>query len=88
LAAGFDPNFVDTFGNSLFHVACQNGIKRIAKLAIKYGGDMDSVNLKGNTGVHFLFAYGYPEVGEYFLEKGASDRVLNEVGKNCREGIR
>jgi hypothetical protein len=88
LAAGFDPNYMDSFGNTLFHVACQNGIKRICKLAIKYGGDMDAQNLKGNTGVHFLFAYGYADVGEYFIEKGASDQILNEVGKNCREGIR
>ena len=34
LAAGFDPGYADSFGNTLFHVACQNGIKRIAKLAI------------------------------------------------------
>jgi len=88
LAAGFDPNWEDQFGNSLFHVACQNGIKRIAKLAIKYGGDMDAQNLKGNTGVHFLFAYGYQEIGEYFIEKGASDEIVNELGKNCRTGIR
>lgn len=88
LAAGFDPNWTDSFGNTLFHVASQNGIKRICKLAIKYGGDMDSQNLKGNTGVHFLYAYGYQDIGEYFIEKGASDQILNEVGKNCREGIR
>lgn len=88
LAAGFDPSWQDQFGNTLFHVACQNGIKRIAKLAIKYGGDMDCQNLKGNTGVHFLFAYGYQEIGEYFIEKGASDEIVNELGKNCRTGIR
>lgn len=88
LAAGFDPSYADSFGNTLFHVACQNGIKRIAKLAIKYGGDMDGQNLKGNTGVHFLFAFGYPDVGEYFIEKGASATLLNDVGKNAREGIR
>jgi len=88
LAAGFDPFYADSFGNTLFHVACQNGIKRICKLAIKYGGDMNAQNLKGNTGVHFLFAYGYADVGEYFIEKGASDEIRNEVGKTAREGIR
>lgn len=88
LAAGFEPSYADSFGNTLFHVACQNGIKRVAKLAIKYGGDMDQQNLKGNTGVHFLYAYGYQEIGEYFIEKGASDQLLNDVGKNAREGIR
>lgn len=88
MAAGFDPSYVDSFGNSLFHVACQNGNKRIAKLAIKYGGDMDAQNSKGNTGVHFLFTYGYAEIGDYFIEKGASDDILNDENKPPREGIR
>jgi len=88
LQAGFDPQYVDSFGNTLFHVACQNGNKRIAKAAIKYGGDMDAQNGKGNTGLHFLFAYGYPDIGEYFIEKGADETVPNESGKIAREGIR
>lgn len=88
LIAGFDPASMDSFGNTLFHVACQNGNKRIAKLSIKYGGDMDAQNLKGNTGVHFLYAYGYADIGEYFIEKGASDSVMNELGRTPRDGIR
>lgn len=35
---GFDPRTQDAFGNTLFHVAAQNGNKKIAKLSIKYGG--------------------------------------------------
>jgi ankyrin repeat protein len=88
LAAGFDPYYVDSFGNTLFHVACQNGNKRIAKLAIKYGGDMDAQNLRGNTGVHFLFSYGYADIAEYFIEKGASDKLLNDQGNPPRAGIK
>lgn len=88
LVAGFDPHYQDGFGNTLFHVACQNGNKRIAKLAIKYGGDMDAQNSKGNTGLHFLFAYGYADIAEYFAEKGASTQIPNEVGKLYTEGIR
>lgn len=88
LKCGFDPDWTDTFGNTLFHVACQNGNKRIAKLAIKYGGDMDAQNAKGNTGLHFLFTYGYPDIGEYFIEKGASDTVLNDAGCDPRGGLR
>lgn len=88
LVAGFDPASADSFGNTLFHVACQNGNKRIAKLAIKYGGNMDAQNLRGHTGLHFLFSYGYPDVAEYFIEKGADEHVLNEAGMGAREGIR
>lgn len=88
LKSGFDPLSVDSFGNSLFHIACQNGNKRVAKLAIKYGGDMDAQNSKGNTGLHFLFAYGYPDIAEYFIEKGADENVQNSFGLKPREGIK
>merc|ERR1712224_674252 len=44
LQAGFPPNSADSFGNTLFHVACQNGKRRIAKLAVKYGGRMNAQN--------------------------------------------
>jgi len=88
LDAGFDPGLVDAYGNTLFHVACQNGNKRIAKLAIKYGGDMDAQSFKGHTGLHFLFAYGYPDIGEYFIGKGANDQIQNEIGLTARQGIR
>lgn len=88
LQTGFDPASTDSFGNTLFHIACQNGNKRIAKLAIKYGGNMDAPNSKGNTGLHFLYAYGYPDIAEYFIEKGADDAVQNENGRVPSEGIK
>lgn len=88
LQAGFDPQSQDSFGNTIFHVACQNGNKRIAKSAIKYGGALDAQNRVGNTGLHFLVAYGYPDIAEYFMEKGARHDIPNEVGKCAYEGIR
>lgn len=88
LQAGFDPQLEDSFGNTIFHVACQNGNKRIAKAAIKYGGNMDAQNGKGNTGLHFLYAYGYPDIAEYFIEKGAGEDVANCCGNVPREGIK
>lgn len=87
LESGFNPTYSDKFGNTLFHVACQNGNKRVGKLAIKFGGHMDAQNKKGNTGVHFLFTYNYPELGEYFISKGANPHVKNHVGNDVRAGI-
>eukprot|EP00746_Dinoflagellata_sp_MGD_P084560 gnl/MRDRNA2_/MRDRNA2_33553_c0_seq2.p1 gnl/MRDRNA2_/MRDRNA2_33553_c0~~gnl/MRDRNA2_/MRDRNA2_33553_c0_seq2.p1 ORF type:complete len:248 (-),score=37.79 gnl/MRDRNA2_/MRDRNA2_33553_c0_seq2:95-760(-) len=87
LQAGFSPKSTDAFGNTLFHVACQNGQKRIAKLAIKFGGDMDAQNFKGNTGLHFLFAFGYADIAEYFISKGASDSILNKSGLAPHRGL-
>merc|ERR1712070_278307 len=80
LKAGFVPNYADSYGNTIFHIACQNGRKRIAKLAIKYGCDVNAQNMKGSTGLHFLFAYGYADMAEYFINKGADESITNGVG--------
>lgn len=88
LLAGFDPDTSDPFGNTIFHIACQNGNKRIAKLAIKHGGNMDAQNERGNTGLHFLFSYGFHDVAEYFISKGANEHLRNSAGLEARLGIR
>lgn len=88
LCAGFSADYADSYGNTIFHIACQNGKKRVAKLVIKYGGNLNVQNLKGNTGLHFLFAYGYPDIAEYFITKGADEHIQNELGNEAREGIR
>eukprot|EP00929_Paragymnodinium_shiwhaense_P120219 TRINITY_DN92127_c0_g1_i1.p1 TRINITY_DN92127_c0_g1~~TRINITY_DN92127_c0_g1_i1.p1 ORF type:complete len:343 (+),score=36.94 TRINITY_DN92127_c0_g1_i1:64-1092(+) len=88
LTAGFSASSTDMHGNTLFHVACQNGHKRVAKTAIRYGGDMDAQNSRGNTGIHFLYAFGYAELAEYFIAKGASSTIRNEARKLPCEGIR
>lgn len=87
LSRGFNADTQDEHGNALFHVACQNGNKPMAKLAIKYGGDMDRQNLKGNTGLHFLYAFKYEEIAGYFEEKGANRNIKNVKGKYCHEGL-
>jgi ankyrin repeat protein len=87
LQQGFLAHTTDAYGNTLFHVACQNGNKRIAKLAIKNGGRLNAKNNKGNTGIHFLVAFGYQEVAEYFISKGADPSILNMDGKRADEGL-
>eukprot|EP00930_Biecheleria_cincta_P064972 TRINITY_DN5066_c0_g1_i1.p1 TRINITY_DN5066_c0_g1~~TRINITY_DN5066_c0_g1_i1.p1 ORF type:complete len:333 (-),score=48.57 TRINITY_DN5066_c0_g1_i1:64-1062(-) len=87
LASGFRATYADSHGNTVFHVACQNGHKAIAKLAIKYGGDWNARNAKGNTGLHYLFTYGYADIGDYFIEKGAREDIQNNLGNVARQGI-
>lgn len=88
LMAGLSPNCVDDYENTLFHVACQNGNKKVAKLVVKYGCNMNAKNSKGNTGLHFLFSYGYPELAEYFISKGANENACNSAGRTARQGIK
>lgn len=53
-----------------------------------FSGDMNAQNKRGNTGLHFLFAYGYSEIAEYFIEKGADPNVQNDSKLACRGGLK
>jgi len=45
----------DNFGNTILHIACQNGNKKLLKLALRYGANMNIANFRGNTSLHFAF---------------------------------
>jgi hypothetical protein len=87
------PDFVhsidsrDSKGNTLLIAAAQNGNKRIAKLALRKGADINLQNLAGQTPLHFSFAYGYEDLGNYLISKGADDSITNAEGLTCYEGI-
>jgi hypothetical protein len=80
----FHPDTSDSKGNSILLVACQNGLKRILKLALKMGADPDHRNDAGNTALHFCFMYGFGStLGAYLKEKGADDSLRNHRGHTC-----
>ena len=80
-------DFCDDSGNTLLHIACQNGNKRIAKLCLRRGSKINSRNLNGNTPLHFAFGYGFSDLGEYLISKGADDSVHNANNMTCYEGL-
>ena len=77
-----------TSGNTLLHISAQNGHKRVAKLLLRNGADLNSQNNNGQTVLHFAFAYGFEDLGNYFISKGADDSVLNKGGLTCYEGLK
>ena len=44
-------------------------------------------NKQGNTALHYCFGYGYYELGEYLIDKGADDRVVNAAGETPYDGL-
>lgn len=74
-------------GNTLLIVACQNGNKRICKMLLRRGASLNKRTKKGNTCLHYCFAFGFRELGEYLIEKGADDSTRNEDGLTCYEGL-
>eukprot|EP00297_Palpitomonas_bilix_P024808 CAMPEP_0113892602 /NCGR_PEP_ID=MMETSP0780_2-20120614/15528_1 /TAXON_ID=652834 /ORGANISM="Palpitomonas bilix" /LENGTH=50 /DNA_ID=CAMNT_0000882599 /DNA_START=47 /DNA_END=199 /DNA_ORIENTATION=+ /assembly_acc=CAM_ASM_000599 len=48
---------------------------------------MMAANHRGNTCLHYCFAFGFDELGHYLIRLGADDTVTNMFGLTCHEGI-
>ena len=75
----------DDNGNTILHIGCQNGHKKIVKLAIQYGGDVNAVNGSGNTGLHYAMKYNKTKISEYLISKGADANIRNHEGRRCTD---
>ena len=80
-------DYQDFLGNTLLSVAVQNGNKRIAKLTLRRGANINLANNTGQTVLHYAYAYGNEEMAEYLKSKGADDRPTNADGLTCYEGL-
>ena len=80
-------DYQDDAGNTLLHIAAQNGNKRMVKLCLRRGADLNAQNMTGQTPLHFTYSYGYSDVGEYLIQKGADDSIRNKDGLTCYEGL-
>ncbi|RLO10021.1 hypothetical protein DYB28_009973, partial [Aphanomyces astaci] len=72
----------DEDGNSLLHLACLAGSKRLIKLCLRYGMDINAANTTGLlTPLHTIIATTYPhraELVDYMIDHGA--------WHECRDG--
>lgn len=57
LDQGVPVNSRDAFGNTLLHVGCQNGLKRIVKLALRRGANINSQNVRAFLRIHSPCSY-------------------------------
>ena len=51
LDQGMSVNAKDEFGNTVLSIACQNGLKRMAKLALRRGANINSRNVRAFAGI-------------------------------------
>ena len=77
----------DNFGNSLLHLACQQGNKRMAKFLLRRGANIRTQNNVGNSVLHHCHIYSHNDLAEYLLSKGADDSLINAEGCTCYEGL-
>jgi len=75
----------DRFGNTPLIVAAQNDRKRISKLLVKAGADLNAANVAGNAPLHYCYAYGHFDLAEFLERRGADVSVRNEAGVAPRD---
>lgn len=77
----------DPSGNNLLHVACQNNNRRIAKMVLKAGIDVNEQNNRGNTALHYCYQYGFMPLCEYLVAHGADDQIPNHGNFMPAQGL-
>lgn len=86
LDTGIPVDAQDRYGNTILTIACQNGLKRIAKLLLRRGANINSQNYHGNTPLHYCYAYNYGDsLGTYLISKGANPMIRNARNEACHE---
>lgn len=63
IALGIPVNVRDSYGSTLLITACQNGNKKVAKLVLRHGADINARNHKGNTALHYCYHCTYSLIG-------------------------
>uniref|UniRef100_A0A7S4W490 ANK_REP_REGION domain-containing protein n=1 Tax=Ditylum brightwellii TaxID=49249 RepID=A0A7S4W490_9STRA len=58
--------YADDSGNTLLMISCQNGNKRIAKLCLRRGGEINKQNMNGQTCLHYAFGYGFGKLMTFY----------------------
>lgn len=76
----------DEKGNNLLHIACQNDHRRIAKLLLKNGVEVNHQNNKGNTPLHYVFQYNFMQLSDYLIAHGADETIANRAGLMPAQG--
>ena len=87
LLRGVDPDSRDSYGNTILIIGAQNGNKRIVKLALRYGGQINMFNHLGNTALHFAVEYKYHDLIDYLVRKGADPKMKNFRGLPAYQGV-
>lgn len=77
----------DAKGNTLLSIACQNDKRRILKLCLRKGADINTQNINGQTPLHFCHAYNFTSLADYLMGKGADDTIVNADNLTCYEGL-
>lgn len=77
--APIDPvTYVDSNGDTLLHIASQNGDLRTIEVLLKAGMNVNQIGDMGSTPLHYA---ENDDVANFLLAHGASKSISNEFGE-------
>ena len=86
----FNLDKVNEHGNTMLHVAAQNGNVKIAKLLVEKGANPNHQNKGGQTAGHFANAYQFYDFLSWLFDPnggGADDTLENMYGLGPYDGL-
>lgn len=86
----FHMNKFDEYGNTLMHVAAQNGNLRMAKILMGKGANPNHQNKQGQTPGHFAVSYQFYDLARWLFDEdggGANDLLTNMYGLGPYDGL-
>ena len=84
---GIDIDARNEHGNTMLHIACQNGHFSIVEILCGKGADLDAQNGTGQTAMHFSRYYDYHRIFNYLRQQGARNDIVNHAGRTCYDGL-
>eukprot|EP00929_Paragymnodinium_shiwhaense_P063617 TRINITY_DN31786_c0_g1_i1.p1 TRINITY_DN31786_c0_g1~~TRINITY_DN31786_c0_g1_i1.p1 ORF type:complete len:1188 (+),score=241.89 TRINITY_DN31786_c0_g1_i1:126-3689(+) len=77
----------DDAGNNLLHVAVQNNNRRMGKLLLKNGINVNDQNNTGNTALHYCYQYKFSALQDFLIANGADENIPNHTGFFPKDGV-
>ncbi|KAL7298798.1 hypothetical protein TKK_0008542 [Trichogramma kaykai] len=77
----YDLNYIDEFGCTHLHVACEFNCVDVVKKLIGFGHDPNCFeHVKGNSPLHLALSYGHKNLVDLLLRSGANPNSPNKEG--------
>ena len=83
-------NTSDEHGNTLMHIAAQNGNVKIAKLLLEKGANPNHQNMQGQTPGHFAVSYQFYDFASWLYDSNGAngnDLLTNIYGLGPYDGL-